>query len=256
MDAKLQELFNQNAAAGRVGHPVGVGSRPMKWGDSNNIGFGAFPNNTLEYCYVDIGPFPTPIPIRLDAQVIPKASSLPGIPARATCRMVYRLIYSIGEASQVIELPMLPRQLCVRSLQVYARRLSNASITNDSPMQNMGIWATPVSSNNAWPVPFDYEEVTMGIGTGAAPLAAPSRLATHVTGWALGGTNQRLFLQFTFTGGGSPAYRIGLYSIVSNDPKPFVPQPLPHDVETALGSYQLVRGSTTAAETVAVAWCR
>lgn len=255
MDAKLQELFNQNAAQKAAGHPVGVGTRPMKWGDSNNIGFGA-PGATLENCYVDIGPFPTPVPIRLDAQVVPKGTALPGIPARATVRMAYKLVYSIGESSQTIELPFLPRQLCVRSLQVYARRVSSPGLVTDSPAQNMGIWATPVSSNGAWPCPIDVEEVTMQIGTQQSPLAAPPRLATHVTAWAQPIGNLQIYICFSLTAGGAPQYRVPVFAQVSNNPSYFAPVPIPSDVETALNSWSLLRGATTTVETIAAVWCR
>jgi len=224
--------------------------RPMKWGDTQVQRNSVAPGGNTEYCYVDVGPFPEPVNLRLTANCVPANPLFFLGPIQAT--WTYRLVYTIGSGSATVQtFDALPRVVRCTSLQVYAARRNN-SLLNEPDAMPMSIWATPQESGSGLPVPFSYFTLNFGIGTGLLNVPMPPRIATHVTMYGVAGENNKLFLQF-LPPGATDEQMVLLYAPAGSGSIGMNGQPLPIPFEASV--YRFRRDVTTAAKDYTLAWC-
>lgn len=239
----LYQRFREEGA-----HPGENPRRPMKWGDSiifrNNVAL------NQEYCFVDIGPFPMPVVVRLEHILVGADAFFGGL---SQPQVQFRLVWNLGESAQSQEFPALPRHIVARSLQVYARRIQSGS-SNEPAQMTYALWATPQEGQHAPPVPFLFQQFDLGIGTAIASLVGTvPRLATHVTAYCSTGENNKLFLTFRAPGATSDSW-MPLAFTGAPGSAPALSQPLPIPFEAS--SYFFRRDVTTAALQYTLAWCR
>ncbi len=237
----------------------GDADRPQKWGDSV-----ALPNNSgvnLDVIqpyqlFVDIGPFGCARPVYLDTDVLPRIQ--PGS-AFFTNRPTYsyRLVMGIGHAALTEDTDVMPSTVFCTSLQVYARRLVEATGGAIDSFRK-AIWASIDGETPSSPQCFGYENFTMGIGTAVATMNPPWWCTHMMATTAAGENSQRLACQVVspinnFAGVTATGTFFFTWSSTASAPGP-INQPVP--IPRNMISYTFRREVTTAANNYTVWYCR
>jgi len=232
---RLYEEFNEG------GMSPGVGTRVQKWGDNQQLDIRA--NNVVnqEYCFVDVGPFPFPVSLRIDMEAANRAS---GITTQTAYQ--YRAVIGLGDAAISLDYEVLPRYFTTQSLQLYVRRRPQVFIENEGV--RVAVWATPQATQGL-PVPMKVEEYPMAIGVGSAVLEPPPRWATHMM--VLAGTIS-LSMRMRVTYPSKAAQDMLAFGSTAAAGQPQQLLPVFHDATV----YTIIRSASASADAYLVAYFR